>query len=157
MKVHECMTINPVTAQPLTRLSEAQRLMALHGLRHLPVVEPDGTFVGVIYEHDIRKAMSVDGDQANVRGILGIVKQGTPTLDRDSTVDDAWATLARSPGSNPLPVLFRGTLEGTVSHHDLLRALAGHFTPDRRVNGRTGVTSFYHDSFPGKSAAREAM
>jgi CBS-domain-containing membrane protein len=119
------MRTNPVAAQSVARLGEALELMTRHGLRHLPVIEADGTFVGIISDHDIRAALSEEGKDVPERGVLSIANLDSPTLGGDSSVEKAWALLSRSPGSNPLPVVTGGKLEGTVSQHELLRALAG--------------------------------
>ncbi len=125
MNVGTCMTLNPVTAQPLTRLKEALELMSRHGVRHVPVIEDDGKYMGVVSEHDIQSVLSEGGDEALERSVLSITKLTGPTLDSGKSIDDAWAMLSRSPGLNPLPVVTNGKLEGTVSQHDLLRAMAG--------------------------------
>ena len=125
MNVRACMTLNPVVAKPLMRLGDAVELMGRHRLRHLPVIETDGTFVGVICDHDVRAVVSADGDKVLERGVLALTELGPPTLAGDDSTEKAWAVLSRSPGSNPLPVVTAGKLEGTVSQHDLLRALAG--------------------------------
>jgi hypothetical protein len=119
------MTVNPVTTQPLTRLKDALELMSRRGLRHLPVVGADREYVGLVSEHDIRTAWNGNGDEALERGVLSVTKLSAPTLDSAKSIEDAWAMLSRSPGLNPLPVVTDGKLEGTVSQHDLLRAMAG--------------------------------
>ncbi len=123
--VAECMCRRPVQVEPTTRLKEAVEKMARHGLRHVAVVEPDGTFIGIISYHDVRTALTDGSDGVEDRGVLSVTKLGTPTLTVDATTEEAWALLSRAPGLNPLPVLQNGKLAGTVSQHDLLRALAG--------------------------------
>jgi acetoin utilization protein AcuB len=125
MKVRTCMTTNPVAAPSVTRLGAALELMTRHALRHLPVIEADGTFVGIVRDHDIRAVLSEDGEHVLERGVLSIATVGSPTLGGDSSVDEAWALLSRLPAFNPMPVVTGGKLEGTVSQHELLRALAG--------------------------------
>jgi acetoin utilization protein AcuB len=146
MNVRACMTINPVVAKPLMRLGDALELMSRRQLRHLPVIEADGTFVGMICDYDIRAAVSADGDEALERGVLALTELGTPILGGDDSTEKAWATLSRSPGSNPLPVVTDGKLEGTVSQHDLLRAMAGLPRPAESGNGeeshRPGSVAF---------------
>jgi CBS domain-containing protein len=118
------MTTNPVTLRPETRLSEALGSMKRHGLRNLPVIETDRRFVGVVRQHDIEKEIRKEAAAAE-RGVLGIAILVTPTLNGNESMEKAWAVLSRSPGSNPLPVVESGRLEGTVSQHELLRAMAG--------------------------------
>lgn len=136
MKVRACMTTNPAAAQPLTRLGEALELMALHGLRHLPVAEGDGRFVGLICEYDVHAAISEEGDVILDRGVRSITRMHTPTLQGDDSVEDAWALLSRSPGLNPLPIVADGMLVGTVSQRDLLRAMGGLPKVTKPPNGK---------------------
>ena len=59
-KVADCMSSNLVTIDPQQELDEAQRLMAQHQVRRLPVVEEDGKLVGVLAQADV--AMSSTSD-----------------------------------------------------------------------------------------------
>jgi acetoin utilization protein AcuB len=132
MTIRACMTTNPVTLRPETRLSEALDLMKRHGLRNLPVIETDRRFVGVVRQHDVQEEVRKDATAAE-RGVLGIAILGTPTLNGNESMEKAWAELSRSPGSNPLPVVESGCLAGTVSQHELLRAMAGLSPHDESV------------------------
>jgi len=51
--VSEVMTPDPVTIGPDTALKEAAEIMFQKWFRHLPVVAPDGTVVGVISQRDL--------------------------------------------------------------------------------------------------------
>lgn len=50
--VADCMTPNPVTADPLARVWEGARLMSEHRIRHLPLTR-EGRPVGVVASEDI--------------------------------------------------------------------------------------------------------
>ncbi len=47
------MTAGVVTVRPQTTAYQAALIMARRGLRHLPVVEPDGSLVGIVSEGDL--------------------------------------------------------------------------------------------------------
>ena len=47
-----------VTIDPQQKLDEALRLMARHQVRRLPVVEEDGTLVGIVAQKDIAEHAS---------------------------------------------------------------------------------------------------
>jgi CBS domain-containing protein len=115
------------------RLAETLELMRAYSLRHLPVVDDEGRFVGVVNGRDVEAELTASGGLAAERGILGIVELGTPSLHGDESIENVWARLARAPGLNPLPVIQDGKLIGTVSQHELLRALAG--LPPQNGNG----------------------
>lgn len=51
--IGEVMTVDVVTVEPDTPLSEAARLMARNWIRHLPVVSPEGGVVGVLSQRDV--------------------------------------------------------------------------------------------------------
>lgn len=125
MTVRTFMNINPVTLDSATRLKDAQDLMHAHSVRHLPVVDTGDVFVGIVQDHDIRVEVRKHGEEALNRAVLNIIVLGTPTLEGNDSIDDAWALLSRSPGYNPVPVVDAGKLVGTISQHQLLRAQAG--------------------------------
>ena len=53
MRVKDVMTRDVVTVEPLTPLKEVARLMVERRISGVPVVEVDGTVVGVVSEGDI--------------------------------------------------------------------------------------------------------
>ena len=54
-KVEEVASQNVVTVDPQQDLDEALRLMAQHQLRRLPVIEEDGTLVGIVAQADVAR------------------------------------------------------------------------------------------------------
>ncbi len=144
------MTMRPVTIGPDTGLQEALDLMAAHGLRHLPVMDADGKFVGIVRDHHVRAAQGGgEGPKEAGRDILSVTELGTPTLHGNESVENAWTVLGRNPGFNPLPVVNDGKLTGTVSQHDLLRAMAG---LPRRDELETGKATLLLDEWAARSA-----
>jgi len=60
VKVREVASSELVTVNPQQDLDEALRMMAQHQVRRLPVVEEDGTLVGVVAQADVAR----EGDAA---------------------------------------------------------------------------------------------
>jgi CBS domain-containing protein len=137
MNVQACMATHPISVRPDTRLADALELMTAYGARHLPVIDGQHRFVGIIRHHHVRAALSEPGEDTSERGVLTITELGTPTLSGDESVEAAWALLGQSPGFTPLPVVMDGRLEGTISHHELLRAMAD-LPPDDPANAEAG-------------------
>lgn len=52
-KVENVMTCNPVTCAPENTLDDCERLMQIHQVRRLPVVDAQGRCVGMIAQADI--------------------------------------------------------------------------------------------------------
>ena len=61
------MVVNPYTIGPDAPLSEALALMKRHGFSGIPVVEPDGTLVGILTNRDVR---FVESDRQPVRELM---------------------------------------------------------------------------------------
>ena len=57
MFVSESMSTDLITVSPQMKISEARELMRSHGVRHLPVVDPDGKLLGIVTDRDMRDAM----------------------------------------------------------------------------------------------------
>ena len=55
-RVREVMTPAPVTIAPEAPLAAALAAMRQHEIRHLPVVDSDGRFVGIVTDRDLRQA-----------------------------------------------------------------------------------------------------
>lgn len=61
----ELMTAPAVTITPADTTVEAARLMQEHGVKRLPVVDEDGTLLGIVSRHDLLKVfVRQDGDIA---------------------------------------------------------------------------------------------
>lgn len=53
----DLMTVNPATVSPETTLKQILETMRKHQCRQLPVLDADGTLVGIVTDRDIRLAM----------------------------------------------------------------------------------------------------
>jgi CBS domain-containing protein len=64
--IRDCMSSNPVTCTPEEDLQKAMDLMEEHQVRRIPIVERDGTLVGIISLADVATSSASSGDKAEV-------------------------------------------------------------------------------------------
>lgn len=55
--IHEVMTAKLITIEPEQRLEDCMVIMSERHIRHLPVVEKDGTLIGIISINDVVSAI----------------------------------------------------------------------------------------------------
>jgi len=60
MRVSEVMSPHPITIPPATHLDECVRLMEKHGIYHLPVVDENGKYHGMISVQDLLRVIASD-------------------------------------------------------------------------------------------------
>lgn len=145
MIVKDIMTADLVTIHPATRVAEIAALMLRRHLSGLPVVDDDGTLVGLVTERDL-VAKHARVHLPLYLGILGTVlpldtrrtkedlrhalavtaadlmTEDPQIIEADASIDDA-ATLMVERAANPLPVVEGGRLIGIVSQADIVRVL----------------------------------
>jgi CBS domain-containing protein len=54
--IREIMTTNPYTLRPDDNIGDAQRLMAEHHVRHVPIVDGSGRLAGMVSQRDVLAA-----------------------------------------------------------------------------------------------------
>jgi CBS domain-containing protein len=139
MKVSEVMTRNVVTVTTRTPLKEVARQLVRRRVSGMPVVDDDGSVLGVVSEGDI---LAKQRDRANGRGSLldhlfevdgaaqkhdardagDAMTSPAVTIRPDRSVAEAAATMLDR-CVNRLPVVDRnGQLVGIVTRADLVRA-----------------------------------
>ena len=130
-RVAECMTSPAVVIEAAAPVARAVATMKESGVRHLPVLGPDGTLVGNVTDRDLRQLIF---DPA-VQDLLG---EAAGAL-RDLTVRDVmtWGVVAARPDMSireaarvmyerkigALPVVEGGRVVGMLTERDVLRAL----------------------------------
>src|SRR6266487_3641177 len=136
--VRNVMTREVVTVNEQAPFTELVRLMAVHKLSALPVVDGDGQVVGIVSEADLlrkeeyqdeqdaphwleRRHQRVARSKAAGRTAAEVMSTPVITVDPDATVPMAARLLARH-GIKRLPVVDdQDRLVGIVSRADLLR------------------------------------
>jgi CBS domain-containing protein len=122
LKAKALMTTEVVAVTKDTDIYEAIRTMTAHNVTGLPVIDREGSLVGVVTEKDVLQLLY------NIEDRPGAVQDYmTPVVvafDQDQSVD----ALAASLGENPfrrVPILQDGKLVGIVSRKDIIRHMRG--------------------------------
>lgn len=142
MKVRDAMSTRVVTATPDTLLADAMRTMLRERISGLPVLDTQGTLVGVLTEGDLLRRVETGTEPSHpawLRFLLGpgrMAREFTATHARhvgevmtreviaigaDASLEEA-VRLMEQRRVKRLPVLGEKGLEGILSRADLLRA-----------------------------------
>jgi CBS domain-containing protein len=146
MKVREFMNREVVTLRPEDSIQEGARLLTKNCTSALPVINGDGSIVGMLTEDDLlirlRKrhhswweTLFTDGAQLadEYRKVVGSkvknVMRPTPAPVGPETSLETAAEGLEKAGTGLLPVPVDGQLVGTVSYRDLVAAVAESANP----------------------------
>ena len=140
MKVGEVMTTEVLTIGPEAPIKEAAMLMVAEGISGLPVVDDDGSVVGIITEADFVTAEANrswgrqrrrllanffgEAEAPQARTVADAMTADPETIDAESSVTEA-ARKMTDIGVQRLPVVLPdGKLQGIVSRADVMGAFA---------------------------------
>jgi len=132
MFVSRSMTVKVLTIQPDATVLEAQKMMATHQIRHLPVIDGQDCLIGVVTDRDVRSILPYDcykdsdytKEQEKLAGmkIKNIMTVEPLTISPSDTIQDALLLIQKKRvGAFPV-VDDTGKLKGIISVRDLLRA-----------------------------------
>lgn len=130
MQINEVMTRSVITASPAMSLALAQRLMADHRVRHLPVVQ-EGQLAGLVSDRDIRQALPspmtilTPSERTYKLGTLTIamcMTREVVTMPPEADVVQGMRQLLAGP-YGCIPVLAGKQLVGIVTAIDVLRGV----------------------------------
>jgi len=93
----------------------------------MPVVEPDGTVLGVVSEGDILRAL-VEGDPLNRLLAEDIMSSDPITVTSQTPVTEVLHTM-HTEGVLRVPVIEEGKLVGIISRSDVIRTLVQQESP----------------------------
>jgi CBS-domain-containing membrane protein len=126
LAVGDVMTRGPVTMEPEAPLAVALAAMRQHEIRHLPVVDADGRFVGIVTDRDLRqasfarfRALTAAHRDLTVQDVMTCA---VVTIPPGATVARA-ATVMFERRIGSLPVVQDGRLVGILTERDLLKLL----------------------------------
>ena len=134
--VGEIMERDPVTVSPDTSVQDVVAALREHQLPGVPVVDENGTCVGIVTERDL-VLPDDDGDlhipesldrfegrlrKAFAANAADMMTREPDTVAPDTTIREA-ARLIHDAGHNRLPVVENGKLVGVVTRLDVLEAL----------------------------------
>ena len=129
VKVKEKMTKNPTTVTPEEALKDAVSKMERGHFRHLPVVDDDGTLIGMLSDRDIRlirPSLAFVGREDAAVQLWSLAVQQAAVFDPisvkpESTVKEAAELMLRwHVGGLPVTV-DQNKLVGIITYTDLLR------------------------------------
>lgn len=144
MLVKDIMTTNVVTISSNTPVLEARKIMEVHSVRRLPVVDK-GKLVGMVTKNMTRRAAPSEATSLSVWEInylmakmivKEIMKRDVVTVPPDLTVECAVAT-AQERGVGALPVIEDNVVVGIITTNDffykILNPLLGINEEGRRM------------------------
>jgi CBS domain-containing membrane protein len=127
LSVAEIMTREPYRLGPDSTLLDAAKLMREHHIRHIPVVSPEGSVVGVVSHRDVLAASdsrllhedaSSAGKEAYV-ALSSVMSSPVQTVTPDASLLGV-AIKLRKQRMGCLPVTENGQLIGIISDSDFL-------------------------------------
>ena len=127
MKVRDLMTRALVTVHPEDTLLRARELMLAHRVHHLPVVDGESRFVGLLTQHDLLARCPdapVDGalreDLEASLAVADAMVTDLVAVDEATDLGEAGRYLLEH-RIGCLPVLHEGHLAGIVTENDYVR------------------------------------
>lgn len=126
--VRDVMTRRVQTARPDDDLEVALQRMLWAGIRHLPVILPDGAVAGVVSQRDIFERMALATDALSMghtsarQLVSGAMRVPAETIGPDETIGVAARRMAEQ-RLGCMPVTEQGALVGIVTTTDLLAEL----------------------------------
>ncbi len=144
MRAADIMTLDPVTISPEGSIMEAIGVMLQHKFSGLPVVERNGSLVGIVTEGDLLRRtetgtqrkrprwieifmgsgrLATEYVQTSGRKVEEVMSRDVQTVTEDASLSDI-VRLMEQHQIKRLPVVRAGMLVGIVSRANLLRALA---------------------------------
>lgn len=132
MFIYDHMTPSPITVTPDQTVAEAIHIQQQYNIRHLPVVDDQGTLRGILSDRDLRSARPSTVASSSERGSVEAQVNNTPVsvlMTRDilylipyNTLDDA-LMLFQSRKIGALPVVNEDEkLVGVFTTADLMNA-----------------------------------
>jgi CBS domain-containing membrane protein len=139
MLVNELMTRSLYTVNENDTLVHARELMLAHRIRHLPVVDGDNRFIGLLTQRDLLAASvapheDVDRDMLDTlessRTVSEVMNREVIAVDEQTELAMA-AELLLDHKFGCLPVLHDGYLTGIVTEADFVRLAVDLIARDR--------------------------
>jgi len=123
--VEEFMTTDLVTVQPDESISQAAALMTWQNVRHVPVENADGNYMGIVSSLEVIEHLSRydlragEGTPPGEVAVETIMNTDARSISPQTTASEAIA-LMRQHEMDCLPVVSDGALVGIVSERDLI-------------------------------------
>lgn len=126
MLVEEIMNKKPITISPSTTISQAFNLLNKHRIRHLPVIDCEGSVLGIVSDRDIRDAspsiFNPDDNNFLNNEIKTIMSTPVVTAHPLDFIEDT-ARIFYDHGFASVPVVSDNKLVGIITEKDMLYTL----------------------------------
>jgi CBS domain-containing protein len=122
MKAAHIMRHPVLATTPSTPVRDVLAKLVINHISGMPVVEHDGTVIGVVTEDDILRAV-VEGRALGTLTVWGVMSRAPITVDVETALIEVMQTIY-SEGILRVPVVERGRLVGIISRSDVIMALA---------------------------------
>ena len=124
IKVKEYMTRRLITLEPDTELLHAVHTLNKHNIAGAPVVDSEGTLVGILTEKDCLKVVYKAAYYSEYGGrVADLMSREVETVSPDDNLVEIAKRFIEG-RFHRYPVLDNGRLVGQISRRDALRALA---------------------------------
>jgi CBS domain-containing protein len=144
MKAADVMVSSVISVRSDSTVQEVADVLLKNRISGVPVVEPDGTLVGIVSEGDLirrpeagtlrrpswwltllgsKEEQAFDYIKSHSRRVADVMTQRVVTASSDTPVSDI-ATLLEKHGIKRVPIVKDGKVIGIVSRANLLQALA---------------------------------
>jgi CBS domain-containing membrane protein len=130
--VSDLMTHDPISVKPDDDLQTARDLMDQHGFRHLPVVDEDGTVIGVVSQRDLMQralaptedlTMSAQRDVMSAISVDAIMTSDVAVVEPNQEVATAGQAMLENKWGC-LPVVDGDRMTGILTEADFVRYLS---------------------------------
>ena len=127
LTVAEIMTREPYTLGPDNTLADARKMMAEHHIRHIPVLTPEGSLIGVVSQRDVLAAEDStvlneeggEGSRDQYVAVSSIMTAPVQTIEEQAGLRGTAMHLQKN-RLGCLPVLNEGALVGIITDSDFV-------------------------------------
>jgi CBS domain-containing membrane protein len=126
LTVAEIMTREPYTLGPDDSLADARQLMAEHHIRHIPVVSPEGSLIGIVTQRDVLAAggagpavKTADKSSEETVPLSSIMTTPVQSVDEQAGLRGTAMHLQKNK-LGCLPVLRKDKLVGIITDSDFI-------------------------------------
>lgn len=147
MKARDIMEIDVITVPPDKPVKEVAKLLVQHDVTAIPVVDKDGTIMGIISEEDLIYRLAHPHLPPHIELLGGVIYLENPfemkhelkkltaitageimtdkvlTVTGNAEIEDV-ATMMIENNVNGIPVVKEGKIMGIVTRHDIVMTLA---------------------------------
>ncbi|SMF17471.1 CBS domain-containing protein [Pseudobacteriovorax antillogorgiicola] len=133
LHVDHSMTRKIVTIGPETSPDIARRIMKEANFRHLPVINQDGSLVGILSDRDLLSCQNCPSDADSIETVEQCMTPNPLTCTKDISMQEV-AKIMIDRKIDCLPIVEGGELVGLITSTDLLELLAsGRMSDEPRI------------------------